>query len=185
MGSRSNTNKAQHSFVILTFSQPSKDDQKYIIKDLCCRMQLILSLPYHTSHHCQAPTPSLGYHVDTYFLLDSIIVCHSFNEMFSWSDLSASCCWWAEHRCTSPPRRKLSAVVASFHHSLAPLLPPAVEYPPPADKISRHWLHNWLLVASIMSSTRRIGLKPPLSQLFNNDCIIWDPMIYSKYFSGL
>ena len=25
---------------------------------------------------------------------------------------------------------------------LAPLLPPAVEYPPPADKISRHWLHN-------------------------------------------
>ena len=68
---------------------------------------------------------------------------------------------------------------------LAPLLPPGVEYPPPADKISRHWLHNWLLVASIMSSTRRIGLKPPLSQLSNNDCIIWDPMIYSKYFSGL
>ena len=124
MGSCSNTHKAQHRFVILTFSQPSMDDQKYIIKDLCCRMQLILSLPYHTSHHCQAPTPSLGYHVDTYFLLDSIIVCHSFNEMFSWSDLSASSCWWAEHRCTSPPRRKLSAVVASFHHSLAPLLPP-------------------------------------------------------------
>ena len=56
MGSCSNTHKAQHRFVILTFSQPSKDDQKYIIKDLCCRMQLILSLPYHTSHHCQAPT---------------------------------------------------------------------------------------------------------------------------------